>query len=254
MKTLRTARITLLLATGAIAAGCGVTDTTNTDAPLDQRWESAHGIYLFAQGDAVDTVFQETYYVWLFNQLGVTPSEPLEYHKYLNVKHLESITGRITDGYTETGTLTFHTIWGADNHQSVHAVLSTLVGHPPAIINEGIATALQIDPLHGDFVPRWHGSPLDDVARFSIQGGDLPLLDDLLVSADFFNYDRDVVFPAAGSFVHFLLDDYGYQPLLDLVAQADYNDTAADLRATYEAILGEAIDSSWTRWRRWLIP
>lgn len=255
MDTPRTACL-VAIASVALIAGCGSkTGPVVTDSPLDQREETAHGIYLFSAGDAVDTLFQEVYYVWLFNQLGVTPPDPIVYHKYQNLQHIETITGRFTDAYTETGTLSFHTIWAADNHQSVHAVVTTMIGHPPSLINEGLATAHQTDPFGGDLNPRWEGVPIDDIARFAIQGGDIPELDDLMASnTAFFNYDRNLVFPLAGSFVHFLLNDFGYQPVLDLAAQTDYNATAAQVRATYESILGEPIDSSWARWKRILVP
>jgi hypothetical protein len=113
-----------------------------------------------------------------------------------------------------------------------------------------MAVAFQTDPANGDFVPRWSGTPIHDLAaRFKREGTLIPL-EDMLETTAFIPFDTDVKFPEAGSFVRFLLDAYGAEPVKELFRRIDANDSAASVAETFEAVYGRelaAIEDDWLR-------
>lgn len=232
--------------TGALAAGCR--DSTAPEQVLDVRLESAHGVYYLSSEDDIDIEWQETYYTWLFDRLGVEPPSPLIYFKYRDREHMKAVTGRETNGFAEVGNLRFHSIWPIDNHECVHALLSATIGLAPALFNEGAAVAHQTDPSGGILVPRWSGTPIDEIAAARKREGTIPPLSELLDNADFFQYPDTLTYPIAGSFVKYLIERDGYEPLKALLRQSEHRDPPDRLRANFEAAFGGSLDAAWEEW------
>lgn len=130
----------------------------------------------------------------------------------------------------------------------VHAIVIQAWGHPPALFNEGIAVAHQTDPAAGVLVPRWNGASVHDLARAAA----LPPLDAVVTSKGFFDYSDQLTYPMAGSFVRWLLDTRGPEPMKALFATANFDAPAADTEAKFAAAYGMELRDAWQRWQDWL--
>ena len=213
---------------------------------------SAHYVYHMAPGDVVDTTWQERYYTWVVTQLAVQPTARLDYFKYRDRSHMQQVTGRLTNGFAEPGTTRFHTIWPIDNHEGVHTLVILHIGHPTALFNEGIAVAHQTDPHRGDLTPRWSGQPIHTIARNADAAGTIPSLGSLLTSPGFFNFDSNLMYPVAGSFVRYLIDVYGLARMKSFLTGASFDDAATRTTTRFQAAYGKSLDAAWAEWRTWL--
>jgi hypothetical protein len=161
-------KILILLFLGMIPS-CKKDDLGNSqEDKLTKHISSIHFDYYYSENDKdiIDTTWQEKYYNWLIDTLNLESEIKLEYYKYRDREHLKRVTGRETNGFGEIGTKRFHTIWKVDSHESVHLIVTLLIGHPPAIFNEGIAVAHQADYFkYPDFIPGWNGQDFNKLAK-----------------------------------------------------------------------------------------
>jgi hypothetical protein len=213
---------------------------------------TAHYVVYAAPGDSVDTAWQEQYYDWLLAALEVPSTPRLEYRKYTSREHLQALTGRSTNGFAETNSPRFHTIWPIDNHECVHSVVMLEIGHPPPLFNEGVAVAHQTFPDRGRFTPTWNGIDLHQLARQSDQAGQLPPLSSLLSVPDFFSHDTNITYPGAGSFVRYLIDTYHLAPFKAYVSSAGFEDQPSTTESRFRAAYGRPLSDVWSEWRAWL--
>ena len=214
--------------------------------------QTAHYTVRAAPGDSIDVAWQDQYFDWVTKTLELDPSPRLEYLKYRDRAHLKAITGRDTNGFAEPGTPRFHTIWPTDNHEGVHTLVILQIGHPPALFNEGVAVAHQMDPSRGLFVPRWSGTEVHQLAKTYDASNQLPPLSSLLRSTNFFEFDTNVTYPCAGSFVRYLIDTYGLARFKAYVRSASFDDSAPTTEARFEAAYARTLASVWEEWRAWL--
>lgn len=240
------------LLSSAIAACDASTSGPGPNDQLSARIESPTHSYRFSASDVVDTATHEAHYRWLLGALGVDPAVKLEYHKYRDRAHLQRMTGRATNGFAEPGTPRFHTIWPWDNHEGVHALVTLTLGHPPALFNEGVAVAHQTNPRAGDTVARWNGEPVHAIAARLDAAGQLPTLAVLLESPSFFSHAEGVVYPVAGSWVRYLIDERGMAPFESYLSNASFNASAAQTRSAFLTAYGVTLDAEWERWREFL--
>lgn len=242
--------IVLLLCLGTLA--CREEMPFQPPDVLPPSFETEHFIYHVAAGDTVDAVWQEAYYSWVIGELGLEPTIKLHYVKYRDLAHMEGLTGRGCCGFVDTsypGVL--HTIYRRDNHETVHALVIGLVGHPPALFNEGIAVAHHGNTIPRDFrpeAPRISGATVDYWSRRYLVHNRIPSLVYLLPSSGFFARDPEIVYPVAGSFVRFLIDRAGIGALKEFVAASDHADTASATRMKFEAVYGRSLDAWWEDW------
>jgi hypothetical protein len=250
MHAFRRTVLRILIASALLLpGGCRESTSLSPADVLSVRLESAHYVYLLSAGDDVDEAWQETYHEWLVGQLGVAPEEKIEYRKYRDRAHLRAVTGRTTNGFAEPGTMRMHTIWPIDNHEVVHTIVVTTLGHPPALFNEGIAVAHHMNPSAGILQPRWNGRSLDEIAAEHLVSGRLPALDRLLESRRFFEHDPEMMYPVSGSFVRYLIDEHGWPAMKTYLNGRDFDDSAAATRAAFLAAYGFSVDQAWTEWR-----
>jgi hypothetical protein len=71
----------------------------------------------------------------------------------------------------------------------------------------------------------------------------------LLGSTDFFRFDTNITYPSAGSFVRYLVDRYGLDPLKTYFASATFDDAAALTETRFQAAYARTIASVWDDWR-----
>jgi hypothetical protein len=249
---MRTRGLMSIVVGGILFSSCGKggpTGPSATHPALTQVASSAHFVVRAAPGDSVDTAWQEQYFEWLATALELGPAPPLEYHKYRDRAHLKALTGKETNGFAEPGTPRFHTIWPIDNHECVHTVVILQIGHPPPLFNEGVAVAHQTDPSRGIHYPRWNGTDVHVLAGNFDAAGRLPPLSSLLSSTGFFDFDTEVTYPSAGSFVRYLIDTHGLATFKTYARSATFNDSAATTQSRFQTAYGRSLASVWEEWR-----
>ena len=238
------------VAAGAfLAAACGAQQPTAPSAAdaLTQRIVTAHFVFRLAADDRVDTEWQEMYHAWAAAQLGVEPA-PIEYNKYRSRAHMGAITGNGgTNGYAEPSSLRLHTIWPTDNHEVVH-VYAGPWGFPVALFVEGLAVAHSTNPAANDFVARWNGTPVHELARGFRASGQLPPIADLAETTAFRGRDAGITYPVAGSFVRFLIDTEGVGQMRRLYGAMINQASLSTVRTAFEQIYGFSLEEAERRW------
>jgi len=218
---------------------------------LSEHISSDHFDYYYSKADEdiIDTAWQERFYSWLIDTLDLTLNTKLKYYKYRDVNHIKRVTGNRTNGFAEVGTNKFHSIWNIDNHECVHTIVTQVIGHPPALFNEGIAVAHQADYFQfPDFIPGWNGQDFNQLSKDFHQNGDIPPLGKLIGAHSFWDYNQNMTYPISGSFVHYLIDTYGLAKMKALIRISKFEDTSTKIRNDFFSIYSLTIDSAWTDW------
>ncbi len=239
-----------------LAAGCGggqapVPPPQQITQQLSSTSQSAHYTYHMSPGDSVDIQRQEAYHAWITVQLGVNPSQPVQYYKYRDAAQKQSITGRAGNAFADNATFSIHTIWNWDNHEVTH-LLTTLNGLPPSLFTEGIAVAYQMDPQAGDYTAKWSTVPIHTRAKTFLQQGTLPSLDVIVESIPFSNVDSNITYPSAGSFVRYLIDRDGLVKMQDMFRGATHLEPKATTLGRFQQIYGESLTQAEQEWRTFL--
>lgn len=242
----RHSRARLVCSLVALLAGsyaCGGSPAAPSPATLDRalplRVESTHYTFHYAEGDSIDSARQETWHEWAIAQLAVSPDRKIDYYKYRDRTHMQQVTGKQTNGWADPAAFAAHTIWPWDDHEPVH-VLTALIGRPSDFFNEGIAVALSTDPSTGRLMSLWQGRSVHDWARQFRSAGSLPRLADVVATDAFRRVDESTGYPAAGSFVRFLIDTRG----MTAMRQFFTGDTRDQPRADIERRFNEAFQMS----------
>lgn len=218
---------------------------------LTVKFSSKHFDYFQSESDVdiLDTAWQEKYYEWMVEQLDIIVTEKIQYYKYRDKAHKERLTGTYGNGFAELGTYKFHTIWTAENHECVHVVVTQLIGHPPALFNEGIAVAHSASYyIHPNFVPCWNNQDFNKLSKYYKQNGSMPSLDKLLGNKTFWEYDSNITYPIAGSFIRFLIDQYGIIKMKSFIAISGFYDSKDKIRSNFYGTYGKTIESVWDEW------
>ena len=239
---MRSTVVAALVMAMATAAGCSLSSPTSPPLrPLGEASESASYVFRYAAGDGVDAAWQQAFHDWAVAALQVSVPERVTYNKYLSRTHMGDLTGHYTtNGFAEPEQMALHTLWRRDNHEPVH-VYSARFGSPVALFNEGLAVAFQVDPVAGDFVPRWSGTPIHDLARQFRQQNRLIPLGALLATDDFRKADSNLTYPEAGSFIRYMLDVYGLEAIKRLFQRGNPADSADAVRQQFFAVYGRSI-------------
>jgi len=247
------AKTFLALTLTALLAACGGSAPTSPSETvrLTERIVTPHFVFHYSANDSVDTEWQEAYHVWAVAQLGVTPAV-IEYNKYRDRAQMGQITGHgSTNGYAEPAAATIHTIWKIDNHEVVH-VYAGPWGSPAALFGEGLAVAFQTNPQAGDFVAKWSGTPVHDLARRFRAQGQLLSIPSIAETAAFRARDEGVTYPEAGSFVRFLIDSEGIAPMRRLYGSMGPDAPLATVRSAFAGVYGFSLDEAEQRWLAFL--
>lgn len=239
------------IAAGVLALACGGPTTPSAADALSGSASTAHYDFHFSQGDAVDAARQEAFHDWVVVHLGVAASQRLTYNKYRDRSHLERVTGKSTNGFAEPETATVHSIWPWDAHEAVH-VYTAPIGRPSDFFNEGIAMALGFDPLAGRFVSLWNNTPIDDIARGLLRAGTLPSVLSMAGTADFRRLSDQISYPAAGSFVGFVLRERGMPPMRAFFQASGRDESPGAIQSRFAAAFGWTLAEADDRWRAFL--
>lgn len=251
-------RRTMLLGQGLLLAalswGCGDDDGTGPQPgdELDVKLESAHYVYRWSGTDpvGVDTLWQERWHAWLLQELALEAGWKIEYRKYRDAAHLKRVTGHDPTGFAETAQHRFHTTQRLDNHEATHVLWVELVGRTPTFFNEGVAVAYHGDPIRDRFDRSvWNGEDIHVVAGRFVADGDVPSLDALLDTNDFWDHAQNTTYPVAGSFVRWLVDQRGIEAFKSFAR--DVGGGTADpstVRTRFREAYGEELGARWADW------
>jgi hypothetical protein len=243
-------RLAAALLTVPLVTGCGSSPTSPSADPLSEQIVTEHFVFHYAPGDSVDSAWQEAFHTWVVAQLGVTPPR-ITYNKYRDRAHMAALTGHSSNGYAELSLNTLHTIWRMEAHEAVH-VYADPWGYPVALFVEGLAVAYVTDPPAGDFVPRWSGTPIHDVARQLRASGQLIPIASIAETAAFRARNEGITYPESGSFVRFLIDTDGIDAMRRLFGTMPGEAPLATVQAAFQNVYGYSLDEGEARWLRFL--
>lgn len=232
------------------ACGGGPTSPSPVDA-LSGSASTAHYEFHFSEGDSVDAPRQEAFHDWIVQELAISPGQRVHFNKYRDRGHMQRVTGKETNGFAEPSSWTVHSIWNWDAHEALH-VYTALIGRPSDFFNEGIAVALSYDPMAGRYHSLWSNTHIDDVAKSLMRQGTLPPVAAMSTTGDFRNVTEMVGYPAAGSFVSFMLRERGMTAMRTFFQTSGRDDSAAQIQARFQAVFGLALDEADQRWRSYV--
>ncbi len=241
----------LALIAVVLLASCGGSGHATPESALTQTQQSDHFVYHFTPGDRVDPARTEAFYSWITAQLSIDPGRTINYYKYTDVGQKRRLTGRIGNAYADTSNFAVHTIWPADNHEVTHLVTST-VGTPTALFNEGFAVAFETNPYDGSYTAEWNGQLPHLWAKQFLQQGRLPQLSGIVDNTAFFALDSNVTYPTAGSFVIFLVSQHGLAKVLQMFPGANYTDPPSVTEARFQQAFGVSITQAEQDWLAFL--
>jgi hypothetical protein len=237
-------------AMACFAGGCGSGSPTSPSPanPLSETLERPGISFHFAAGDSVQADWQVQYDTWVTSVLGVSPTRTITYNKYRDRAHMGQVIGvSNTNGFADAATFTVQTIWPIDNHEVVHLYTSAF-GSPVALFSEGFAVAHQMNPASNDLVAKWSGTPVHDLARQFRSAGRLVSLDTIVETAGFRTVDPNVSYPESGSFMRFLIDSYGLEPVKRLFAAGTPTDSRDVSGRAFSSIFGMTLADAERAW------
>jgi hypothetical protein len=224
--------------------------SANPDA-LPVQITTAHYVFHYSSGDAVQADLQERYHEWAVARLGVSLDRAIAYYKYRDRAQMERVTGKNANGWADPASFTVHSISSWDYHEVVH-VMTALIGRPPDFFNEGIEVAMQVDPRDQQSGPRWNGVSIHDWAAGYRSTGMLPPLAEVVETDSFRRVDESKGYPIAGSFVSFMVDDRGMDNMKVFFRACPRDAPGADIERAFTAAFGVSLQDAEMRWHTYL--
>jgi len=244
----------LELAAILLLLGCGSHSPTSPDMDtlednLSATVQSEHFVFHYTPGDVVAPDRAEAFYDWVNAQLNLA-APTIQYFKYLNQAQMKRLTGQSANGWADPDHLAVHSIFPWEVHESVH-VYSAQIGRPSDFFNEGLAVALSVDPLTGQFEATYDGTTsVQDWARSHV--GELPPISSIVTTTSFRALNEFESYQTAGSFVDFLVRTYGISSLKSLFAMGSREDSRERIKSSFESAYGFTLDEADQRWRAFL--
>lgn len=249
-------KLVQLLVSGLAAAAlanCGgggsPTTPSTTTTPLSVRLETADITFHLAAGDTVNADYQQAFHEWGTSYLGVTLPQRLQYYKYLDNGHATALSGQ-PGSWADIENYSIHSVEQQQGHEAIH-VYSYVIGWPSDYFTEGIAVALDVNPYTGAEVGAF-GGPVHFLCRDWLERGELYPIRDILHSDDFRAGGWTDTYPQAGSFVKFLIDEYGLSRMKSIFRAVDEYDSTQSIMSSFESIYGFSLEEAERRWHRFL--
>ncbi len=237
----------------ALSSGCGSSGgpPPSPSSELTQTQESTHFTFHYSPGDSTDAARAEAFYVWASTQLSVSPSGKIQYYKFRDVAQKQRLTGRGGNAEADLNKYQINTIWPWDNHEVTH-LLSAPLGMPPPLFEEGLAVSMQTDPLNNFYTPTWSGKTPDAWAKQYLLQGTLFQVTNVVEAGAFVSQDANTSYPSAGSFVGFLVSQYGLPRVLQFFSSAHQNDSAAVSITRFQQVFGKSLSEVEQDWHSYL--
>ncbi len=210
--------------------------------------ETSHFCYYVRSGDHIPwwaMELAEDHLDAACRALHVSFPSVIQYYKHPSQLDLHETTGSRSTGVVlavegEHGH-ELHSVHGYDPHEVMHVVAHETMGEPPALFDEGLATAFGWD---------WTPGERDVHARTSLllEQERLVPLERLLTNWDFRSYKSYPAYIAAGSFVKYLLAVDGPQKLSRLFELDKYSQRD-EIEDRFATAYGESIYEVEAGWR-----
>lgn len=223
-----------------LVASCGSPAAPSPTDPvraLPIQVTTAHYIFHYSEGDAVQPDTQEQYHDWAVRELGVSIDRPIAYYKYRDRAQIQRVTGMNANAWADPPGFAIHSISSWDNHEVIH-VMSALVGRPTDFFNEGLAVSMQVYPQRGQWEPQWENQSVHALAHAFRQNGELPALADIVETGAFRQPADTKSYPMAGSFVKFMTDDRGMDSMKSFFRDGSREASRADVERQFSAAFG----------------
>jgi len=159
------------------------------------------------------------------------PGERIEYY----VARTAETLGCSRDTGGCTGDRTIRSLFPVYAHEIVHAN-GYLLGHPPALFDEGLAVALGCQLTTDD------GGPVDtsDPIEHLVETG---------AFTDWREANGFRVYGASADFVRYLIDRFGSSRFLSFYAQAPQGASRQEIEAVFQDAMGKSLDDAFSDWR-----
>jgi len=200
---------------------------TMADVDWELYAETEHFRYYVRSGDQIPAwamKLAEDYLRAACLTLNIEPVPVVRFYKHPSQLDLYETTGSRSTGVTLLGSdglrQEVHSVHGYDVHEVTHVLAHEAFGRPPALFDEGLATAFGWDWTPGERGVHERATDLLDQQRI------VPLRR-LLTDWDFRSYKVYPAYTAAGSFVKFLLTNYGAQRLEQMFELDRYSELEA---------------------------
>ncbi len=174
--------------------------------------------------------------------LGVKHEDRIDFYNYRSIQRKEAVTGNAWEAHYVGSTV--HTIGWEDKHKLAHMVLRPL-GESTLLLREGLAMYLSQKTMGIDLHSR-----VRRLSRTEL----LPSVKTLCDDRQFKEIGADLSFPAAGSFVRFLVEEYGMQKVKLLYSAMDPGSPAAKFKQTFQQIIRRDFLDAEAMWRTSCTP
>lgn len=175
-------------------------------------------------------------------RLGVTSDAVIKYYLYPDTATIRDVLSLKGFQYVSWDDQEIHTINPNDNHEVVHFITDAY-GTPPRAFTEGTVFWLLDD---------WAGWPVHKVAAYRLASGNLVTLQHLTDYNTFAPLDPGLTFPAAASFIGFIVERWGVDKLMDFYEAASGVNSYGGFEVAFEKVyeVGAADAEEW--WRTFL--
>jgi hypothetical protein len=220
----------------AAALALGILASTGLKAAPLPRFaltaQTEHFSFYTRDKQTVEARKTEEYFAKVEELFGEQRSGRADYYRYGSAEEIEFATGRYAAGLTfaSSGPGQIHSMKAFHPHEIVHLVAEHL-GDPGAFFQEGLAVAI------GDEA-RWGGRNVDAIAQDMLKAGRITNLSTLV--AQFDRMDAQRAYPAAGSFVAFLLKTQGMAKMTQFFRSCSGGNTADAFQRAFGLTMNEA--------------
>lgn len=223
-------------------------ERSNPLLELTQTLETTNFIFHYSPGDFVYAERSEAFHDWAVTLLGTNCPKKIDYYKYKDREQQKRLTGYTYTGWAISSTFEAHSNLPWMNHECVH-LYTSVIGRPPTFFNEGIAVALQTDPYNGDYETREKsGERVHDLVKRYKDSGVLYPIENILDNSGFSAGDYTITYPQSGSFMRYLIDTYGIDPMKAIFASVNRNSSIAEIEAAFQSIYGIPIEDAEQDW------
>jgi hypothetical protein len=224
--------------------------SSSAGRPLNQRIDTADITFYFAEGDSVNTRYQQAFHEWAVPYLGISMPQRLRYFKYFDNGHMREINGQPYGSWADVEQYAVHSVERQQGHEAVHCY-SRVIGWPSDFFTEGIAVALDIDPYTGEEV-EFFGAPVHTLCRGWLADGTLYPLRDIIENNGFGSRRWTQTYPQSGSFTHFLIAEFGLETWKDLFRSIDDYDSNETIMSAFESVYAIPLEEAERRWHDFL--
>jgi hypothetical protein len=186
---------------------------------------------------------QQAIFDYYCQRLGVESDVSVKYYLYPDTASIRQVLSIKGFQYVSWDDRELHTINPNDNHEVVHFITDAY-GMPPRSFTEGTVFWLLDD---------WAGWPVHKVAAFRMASGNLPNLRQLTDYNTFAPMDPGLSFPAAASFIGFIVDRWGVDKLLELYEVANGVNSYGAFDQAFEKVYGGKAADAEEWWRTFLV-